>query len=224
MTDLTVIMMTPNKVPRSWARFHKKMLLQAIGDTPVITISKKPLNWGINLIQTEYGVMNLFNQMLRGFKRATTPYVAMADDDTLYPKEHFQYRPPPDKFAYNFNRWHLFTWGPPFYFHKPLPGNGLMIAPRDLAINAIAKRLRSRMAKKYGLRGSLGKELGTHDGARRYDRGEMISFYTHTPVVSFYHEMSMDPLSQRRRKYAWPVRVYDLPFWGKATKIRSRFK
>lgn len=216
--------MTPNKVPKSWARYHKKMLLEAVGDTEVITISNEPLNWGINMIQKEYGINNLFKQMLRGFKYATTPYVAIADDDTLYPKEHFEYRPPLDKFGYNFNRWHLFTWGSPFYFHKPRPGNGLMIAPRELAINAIERRFKSRSAIKNGLTGYLGKELGTYDHARKYDVGEMVSFYTRSPVVSFYHEWSIDSLSQRRKKFAWPVRAYDLPYWGKATKIRNRFK
>lgn len=224
MKDLTVLMLTPNKVPESWARYHKKMLLEAIGDTQVITISNKPLNWGINLIQTEYGIENIFRQMLRGFKLAKTPYVAMADDDTLYPKEHFMFRPPLDRFAYNLNRWHLLSWGEPFYFYKPRAGNGLLITPRELAITAIENRLNSRSARKNGLTGYLAKELGTKDHQLRYDIGKMITFYTYTPVVSFYHEYSVDPLCQRRRKYAWPVRVYDLPLWGKATKIRSHFK
>lgn len=224
MKDLTIIMMTPNKVPKSWARYHKKMLLEAVGDTKIITISSIPLSWGTNLIQTEYGVDNLFKQMLRGCKLATTPYIAIADDDTLYPKEHFEYRPPPDKFGYNLNRWHLFTWGEPFYFHKPRPGNGLMIASRELVANAIERRLNTQSAKKRGLSRFLASELGTKEYTRKYDIGEMISFYTKSPVVSFYHEMSIDPLNQSRKKYPWPVRAYDIPVWGKAKKIRSRFK
>ena len=49
--DLTVIFLTVNRVPDKWAKFHKKVLLEAIGETPIITVSKKSLDWGINLIQ-----------------------------------------------------------------------------------------------------------------------------------------------------------------------------
>jgi hypothetical protein len=210
-------------VPRRWARYHRKMLTRAIGDTPIITVSKKPLIWGINLIQEEYGIENIFRQMLRAFKLATTPYIAIADDDTLYPKEHFEYRPPLDKFGYNLNRWHIFTWGKPYYFHKPRPGNGLMIAPRQLAINAIERRLETRTAKERGLVEDLASELGTKDRARKYDLGEVATFYTRSPVVSFYHERSIDPLNQRHRKYPWPVQAYDIPVWGKAEELVKKF-
>src|SRR3989344_6555477 len=115
MKDITIIMMTPNRVPKKWAEFHRKVLMEAIGDTPIITISKEPLDWGINLLQTEYSYANLYKQMLRGAKLATTKFIGIADDDVLYPKEHFQFRPKEDGFYYNFNRWHMVTWGEPLY-------------------------------------------------------------------------------------------------------------
>lgn len=219
MKDLTVIMMTPNKVPKGWAAFHKKMLLEACGDTPIITISKEPLDWGTNVIQTEYGLTNIFRQMLRGAKLSTTPFIAIADDDTLYPKVHFEFRPPKNIFAYNLNRWHIFTWGKPFYFHKPRPGNGLLIASRDLVIAALTARLENREE----LSGGSLKELGTHMGARQYDKAGFMTFSTSTPVVSFYSQQSIDPLNQRRKKAPWPVQTFELPHWGKADELRKHF-
>src|SRR3989344_1009532 len=145
MDDITIIMMTPNRVPKRWAKYHKQVLTEAIGDAPIITISKEPLNWGTNLLQTEYGYPNIYKQMLRGAKLATTKYIAMADDDTLYPKQHFQFRPPTDGFYYNHNRWILPSWGTNSrdirYFHKPKPGNGCMIATRELVIKVMKKRI-----------------------------------------------------------------------------------
>ena len=212
MDDITIIMMTPNRVPKQWAAFHKEKLLEAVGNTPIITISSKPLDWGINLIQTEYGLINLYQQMLRGAKLATTTYVGIADDDTLYPSEHFQYRPPMDRFAYNFNRWHLFTWGEPFYFHKPRPGNGLLIASRELIVNALEKRF--RINKPLSL--DYMTELGSINGVIEYDGAGYISFSTHYPVVSFYHDFSMDRACRRHCKKPWPVRAFDIPKWGRA--------
>ena len=220
ISGLTVLMLTPNKVPKKWAEYHKSVLLEAIGDTPIITISKEPLDWGTNLIQTEYGITNIYKQVLRGSKLATTSYIAIADDDTLYPKEHFEYRPPLDKFGYNLNRWHIFTWGKPYYFHKPRPGNGLMIASRELIINALEKRFErtNEFIEKWG-----NKELGTKKYLAKYDGVWHMTFHTFSPVVSFYHQKSFDTLNQRRRKRPWAVRAYDIPRWGRAEDIRRKF-
>ncbi|HUV42446.1 MAG TPA: hypothetical protein VMY36_00900 [Patescibacteria group bacterium] len=206
-------------MPEKWAEFHKEKLLEASGGCPIITISRKPLDWGKNLIQTEYGVVNLFEQKLRGAKLAKTPYIAIADDDTLYPEQHFQFRPNKEGFFYNLNRWHLFTWGRSYYFHKPRCGGGLMIATRNAIIKAIENRLQNLDKMRHGLHG----ELGDKRVMLKYDLIKAETFYTKAPVVSFYHQKSMDKLNQRRRKYPWPVRAYDIPIWGKAKNLRRKF-
>lgn len=219
MKDLTVIMMTFNRVPKAWAAYHQQVISEAIGDTPIITISNKPLDWGTNLIQKEYGLPNLYRQMLRGSKLAKTEYIAVIDDDTLYPREHFEFRPSEPGFYYNFNRWHLFTWGEPFYFHKPRPGNGCFIGTRKLVIKA----METRMKADPDLKGYCVKELGSSLRMRKYDKLESKSFYTKQPIVSIYHEESIDEACRQHRKRAWPVRAYDIPLWGKAKELRKRF-
>ena len=175
MKDLTIIMMTPNLVPKSWAKYHKKKLLEAADGTPIITISAIPLNWGLNLIQKEYGLTNLYKQLLRGAKTAKTEWIAIADDDTLYPKDHFAFRSKEPGFYYNLNRWHLSSWGEPFYFHKPKPGGGLMIATRILVIEAMEARLTAdpKLENPYSV-----KELGSSIRMRQYDKHEFKGFYT----------------------------------------------
>jgi len=219
MEDITIIYLTPNLVPKQWAEYHKKVLLEAIGNTPIITISKEPLDWGTNLLQTEYSVTNIYRQILRGAKLATTPYIAIAEDDTLYPKDHFEFRPPMDKFAYNFNRWHLFTWGEPVYFHKPRAANGTLIASRELVIGAIERRF----AKYDVFPRYFEKEMGTKIHSAKYDRGELLSFYSSYPVVGFCHDYSIDPRSRIHRKKIWSVQAYDIPKWGKASELRKLF-
>jgi hypothetical protein len=221
MDDLTIIMMTPNKVPKTWAAYHKQVLMEEAGDAQFITISREPMDWGTNLIQTEYGVTNIYRQMLRAAKIATTPFIAIADDDTLYPREHFLYRPPQDKFAYNYTRWHILTWKKkePYYFYKPRPGNGLLIASRDLMINALENRFNGRDE----LVGYMAKELGTGKYAIDFDKAESTPFYTYHPVVSFYHEYSVDLQNQRHTKKPWPVQAFDLPKWGHAREVLKKF-
>jgi len=43
--DLTIIFLTSNKVPKEWAEYHKNVLLEAIGDYPLIIISREPTEW-----------------------------------------------------------------------------------------------------------------------------------------------------------------------------------
>lgn len=226
MNDLTIIMMTPNLVPENWAKYHKEKLLEAADGAPIITISAKPLDWGLNLIQEEYGLANLYKQLLRGTKTATTELIAIADDDTLYPKAHFSFRPKEPGFYYNFNRWHLFTWKDPYfkdpyYFHKPKPGGGCMIATRKLVIEAMERRLAANPELKGRF---VVQELGASIRMREYDKYEFKQFYTSEPIVSFYHQKSIDDLCKRRKKKAWPVRALELPLWGRTEDLRKKFR
>lgn len=220
MEDLTVIMLTPNKVPKKWALYHKKVLLEAIGDTPLITISKEPLDWGYNILQKEYGLLNLLKQLLRGAKQATTAFVAIAEDDTLYPKEHFTFRPPFDTIAYDMNRWVMFTWGNPFYFHKPHPSNGGMIAPRELLIEALEERFAKYPNEMP--RGLL-KEIGRHEDKYGVKKIPIINFYSSAPFLCFNHDYSVDSGQVKHRKRVWPVRAFDIPTWGRAEDVRKYF-
>lgn len=222
MKDLTVIMTTANRVPESWAEFHKKILLQAIGDTPLITISFKPLDFGLNLIQTEYSLINLYRQLLRGAKTAETEFVAVAEDDTLYTRDHFQLRPPLDKIGYNLNRWTILTWGEPFYFHKPRIANCGMIAPRELLISALEERF-----NKFGdkMPSGLLKEIGRNEYERshRITQIKTVNLYSKNPFLCFAHTGAGDPTQRNKTKRVWPVQAYDIPYWRKAEDIIRRF-
>lgn len=219
MKDLTIIMLTPNLVPTNWASFHKEKLLEAADGSEIITISSKPLDWGINLIQTEYGYSNIYKQVLIGAERASTKYIAIADDDTLYPAEHYQYRPPDDVFMFNLNRWHMLTWGEPIYFHKPKPGNGCMICNRDILIKTLRKRFENR--KK--LPKDLCHELGTVKTESYSDEYKWKSFYTTEPIMSFYHDFSVEEATRKHKKRIYPVRAYDIPKWGRAEELLKKF-
>ena len=51
MKDLTIIYLTVNQIPAEWADYHMKVLKEAIGDCPVVSISRIPMDFGTNLIQ-----------------------------------------------------------------------------------------------------------------------------------------------------------------------------
>lgn len=221
--DLTIIMLTASRVPAKWARFHKEKLIEAAGTSPIITISRKPLNWGINLIDKEpYKISNIYFQLLRGAKKAATDFIAVAEDDTLYPKEHFEHRPPQDSFAYNKNRLGLFTWGKPTYFWKDRISNSTLIAPRKLAIVSLEERF-----KKYpkGTPSYYTGELGRKNIEDKLgvSHRKTCWFSTEISVVRIDHELGIDRLSRTHRKAPGILRSYDIPHWGKAEDIVNQF-
>lgn len=202
MEDITIIFLTLNLLPRGWQEYHKSVLLEAIGKCPLITISKEPLDWGYNIIQTEKpSIENIYFQMLRGARIATTPYVAIVEDDTLYEKEHFLFRPPLTEVAYNLNRWGLFTWRPKWFFYKSRPANGSMIAPRELLIQSLS--------------------AGPRTIEIRRDR--FIPYFTKAPVVFLNHIYAHELLQRRMRKKPTDILIKELPFWGSTKQVVSKF-
>lgn len=217
MNDITIVMLTANKVPKAWSEYHKIKLLEAADGAPIVTVSKEPLDWGVNVIQEGYSIQNIYTQMLKVAKMIDTPYMAIADDDTLYTKEHFAFRPKEKGFFYNMTRWHLLTWGDAFYFYKPLPGNGLFMG----TTKEIIKALENRFAYSAELPGHLLHELGVRRDALFCDEIKWRGYNTVEPVVSFYHEQSLDPANRNRTKKVWPVRALDIPVWGHANELRK---
>lgn len=223
-SDITIIMLTANRVPPGWAKFHKEKLFEAVGSSPIITISRKPMDWGINMLDTEpYTPSNIYFQLLRGAKAAETDFIAVAEDDTLYPKEHFDFRPPLDSFAYNINRFGVFRWSRhPTYFWKDRFSNSTLVAPRQLAVEALEERFAKHPQGTGGFTGELGRwnieqKLGV---AHR----KTTEFSTEISVVRIDHELGIDRLSQTHRKGLGILRAYDIPYWGRAADIVNQFR
>jgi len=220
MSDLTVIFLTENRLSPKWMRFQRKVLLEAVGDNKLITISRKPLKMGLNLIQKEpRSLINIYRQLLRGAKKAKTKFIAVAEDDTLYPKSHFACRPRKNVFAYNGSNWKLFNWGPPIYHSPGNMLNYVLVASRKLVINTLEERFRKGFNEDTA--GELGKRkvykrLGTKEHKR-------VKFWTVSPVVNINHDMGFDSKAQRHRKPRGKFRAIEIPIWGKAEDLIKKW-
>jgi hypothetical protein len=214
--DLTVILLTLNKPPKHWQEFHKKTLMEAIGDRPLIIVSKEPLDW--NRPNTEYlyqeepaedqpaRIHNIYSQLKIAMRLVKTPYVVTVDDDCLYSAEHFDsYRPPLNKMSYNYNRWSMNTWGKPFFYYAPSPDNPILIAP----------------TQKY--RDHL-EAVEYFDGATTKFMLDNVVFYTIEPVLCFHHVRGLAGDRIIRWKRPWPVQAYSLPKWGHADDIIKEWR
>lgn len=222
--DLTVIFLTVNKVPEQWVEYHMGVLKEAIGHYSVISVSKKPMDFGTNIIQEEpESSSNIYFQMLRAAKIATTPFIAVAEDDVLYCREHFTlFRPQPDEFAYNMTRWSLFTFGEPMFSWRHRIGNFSLIAPRELTITALEERFaRYPNGTPDGSTGELGKPR--IEKALRLTQRKSVEFWTTVPIIQFSHDYGTEPYQKNHKKRHAMVRAYEIPYWGRAEALVRRF-
>ena len=228
--DITAIFLTQNEVPEKWAEFHKKCLLEALDGAPLIIMSRKPMDWGnVNVLQDKpKSLSNIYRQLLRGAYIAQTDYIAVVEDDTLYPREHFLQLPPKDKIGYNMNHWSLFTWitehhTKPTYSWRNRRGNYSMLSYRKLVIEALEERF-----AKYPdgtpdrITGEIGRPMVEHNMGITVR--PVHEFETTVSIINFNHASASDDLQRRQRKSLGEIQAFDIPFWGKASELVLRFK
>lgn len=223
MNDLTVLYITASETPERWAAFQLKHLLHSIGDSRIISVSRKPMDLGTNLLDTEpKSYWNIYTQMLRAAQLADTPYVAMAEDDTLYTPEHFRdFRPPMDAVSYNRSRWSLFTWDN-IYCVRQRISNCSLIAPRELLIKALTER-----EEKYPNGNLFVGEVGRSKVEHKLGVSltPCVEWYCNNPIVQLNHpygtdtgDYGMEGNVHMIKKHG-QIKAYDIPYWGKASDI-----
>lgn len=233
MSDITAIFLTQNEVPERWATYHRMVLLESLEGAPLIIMGRKQPDFRTewrnaqSLIQyipqdRPKCLSNIYWQLLRAAKIATTDYIAVVEDDSLYPKEHFRQRPAKDKIGYNMNHWSLFTWGTPTYSWRNRRGNYTMLSSRELVIAALEERF-----QKYPdgtpdrITGEIGRPMVERNmGITLRDVEE---FETTVGIVNFNHSNASDDLQLRQRKSLGEIRAYDVPHWGRAEDLVKKW-
>ena len=126
--DLTVIYYTSNREKPAFEAKIRQDLLLAIGDTPLISVSQQPIDFGRNICVGAVGQSeaNAIRQFQIGAIAATTRFVCSAESDFLYAPERFAFCPDREDVFYGLTNWYvLFTSrsrGARFLrkFHRPL--------------------------------------------------------------------------------------------------------
>ena len=224
MSDLTVIFLTANQHPEHFTKYHREILLKATAGHELITVSRKPSDLGKNILDSDKkSHINMYFQLMNAAKVATTPYIAVAEDDTLYPKEHFNFfRPPLDSFAYNMHRWLLYTWVPELYSMKQRKSNCTLIAPRKLLIEAWEERFAKRPIETYpkGLVGEVGRP--NVDQILGVTVRKSIEVWSNTGVIHINHPHGTDSTGTKKR--LGEVKAIEIPYWGRAQDIVKEYR
>lgn len=97
MSDLTVVYYTSNREDTVFEQRIREALIATAGRlVPIISVSQRPIDLGQNICVGDVGACdaNAKRQLLIGAQAATTPLIAVAEADCLYPPGYFSWRPP----------------------------------------------------------------------------------------------------------------------------------
>ena len=210
-SDLTLIFITAGKRPEKWSAFHAEQLAKL--PYPIITKHD----------EEKVSYQRIYERLLEGAKQATTPYIAVIEDDVLYPPEHFHFRPEMDTFAYNQHRWALFTYGVPTYNWRNRKSNCSLIAPRELTIEALEERFAKHP---NGIPNEHCGELGRAnvDKWLGVTPRKSVEWYSKVGIIQINHDDASEDRQQRHRKELGPVRAFDIPVWRKAEDLIKQYE
>lgn len=227
MSDITACYYTANAIPESFAETTRSTLLKALDGIPLITVSKKPIDFGQNIVvDTVRSHASIYRDALTAVRAAQTKYVALCEDDVLYSPEHFKRRSSTGKFAYNLGAWSVFTWGDnPMFTHKGIVRKNLnsLICERDLFIEAMEERF-----AKFPSDGQI--DVNTWAEPGKYERHigvtvrETEEFYTNPPNIVFTHQSELSFRRMGTQKRLGEFRAYEIPYWGTAKQIREMYR
>lgn len=227
-TELTIIYITANVLPESFVKAVQHQLVLAIDGQPLISVSKKPMDFGTNICvgDTTRSQAQIYKQLLIGAKAATSTYIAVAEDDTLYHAEHFKHRPHGGHWDYNMNTWNLYTWGTPVFSYKAPGGRrnlSQLICEREMLIEHLEERFKlwpddSKIdIRIFGEPGKYDNQLGTTPYPSQ-------DFYINPPNIVFSHQANLQFEGLGTRKALGQIRATSVPYWGNAKTVRELYQ
>jgi hypothetical protein len=233
--DLTIIYYTANNNNPYFMKNTQEYLLKAVGDTPIISVSFEPTVIGNNCENICIGKQQrsnymLYKQVLIGVRAAKTKYVAMAEDDTLYPTEHFLMKPPEDELLYDVNKWSIFSWEkkkPIFSKREGRRTMNMLIAPRELLL----KNLEDRYAK-YPTFESIPPHIwefywgepGRFDDHLGIPRPKSQKIECEIPSIMWSTPEALGFLHLGTRKAHAKIQATEDPYWGKAEDLLKLYQ
>ena len=233
MNDLTILYYTCNEEPEYFVKNTQRILLEAVGDTPIVSVSFKPTIIGDNCTnivlegQTRSNY-TLYKQVLMAAKIATTEYVATGEDDLLYSAEHFQYRPKKDVFAYDLNKWSIFSWTrPPIFSYRPRKLMSSLIVRREALIRTLEARyakyptLEEASKTVYPLYWGEPSRFEHHLGITPLESEE---YESSVPNVMFSTEQALGYLGLGKRKAHSKIIKTEIEPWGTAEEVLQLYK
>jgi hypothetical protein len=217
--DLTAVYYTSNAEDPVFEQRIGETLMEAAGDTPIISVSQKPMAIGRNICVGSVGAssQNAYVQMLIGLEAATTKWVCTACADGLYPPEYFQFVPPrEDVFYFAKPLWVFFALGGKkrCFVNKPLGSEVAMVCNRRLLIERV-RTILEPIGGSWGPHGS-----GEQCWPQLIDRSVVQRERFHLPHMCI--TVKTDNQMHRKTPCRVSTQTDEVPYWGTVKQFTER--
>lgn len=241
----TIIHITDNSLAPEIAELCRRVLVREAGEIPIISVSQKPIELGVNICVGEIGRnwISLYRQLITGARAAETEWVVICEHDCLYTHEHLAYQPEDaGVFWYNHHCF-LVQWGGN---HPELNGMysywprrlalSQLICHKDLLIESVEERLAilergGKMDREFLGCGEPGvvSERAMAKAARAAASGKPIQLqrYLDDYLRKYEHKTFGTKLPnldiRHGTNFTGPkrgkMRRYELPYWGRFEEV-----
>lgn len=180
------------------------------GDIPIISVSRKPLDLGINICIGEKPISYTteWKQLLLGLKLANTKYCIAAESDCIYPPEYFEFTPPEERMMYNYNNLWMVWKNHNGFWQKTGYCEGAQICDREYWI----ERLEPLLPKDWTqYTRDYENELVRKIFPERKE-------FTGRPVVSFKTGSGVSS-----RTTFVNEKIMEIPYWGEIKALKDKF-
>jgi hypothetical protein len=138
MNDVTIIYYTANTEDEVFENNIRKNILKNSNGLPIISVSRKPIDFGKNICVGEKPVCysNSFRQLQIGLDAAETEFCICAEADCLYPPEYFSFVPDELDRVYRYMNVYVYFDGKNAFWRKPW-SEGSQMCGREYWISRI---------------------------------------------------------------------------------------
>lgn len=215
MSKATIIYYTSNREDPGFEKKVQENLIENCGGLPIISVSQKPIDLGLNICVGDVGVsgFNMFRQVQIACEAAKTPFVISAEADCLYPPDYFEFVPPRPDACYRNSNLYVMPDRRDYFFYKKEGATHSQIVGREFYLQVLEKLFKG--APKW----SIEEKNFPKERARKDDVfDEILYWQTENPVFQIKTHKGMRYYTHSDR-----TPILKLPYWGEGRAVRKKY-
>ena len=211
-SDLTVIYYSSNREKPEFEKLVCDEILKIIGDTPLISVTHKPMGFGKNICVGDVGLSdyNIYRQMQIACLEAKTKYVATAESDCFYPPTgYFDFQPPEGWTAGHYTNLYILWKGSHIFNQKAFSLCGLF-SDREYLLSRFPRSLDPNIQWRPDYKPK-------HPLFHKWK--EWTPFREEIPIINC---KTGDGMRNKSGVNTEGVPLKQLPYWGRAEDMEKR--
>lgn len=212
-----IIYCSSNQERQDFEQKIRDNILASCGDIPIISVTQKPIKFGVNIcVGDDIGIsgFNYFRQFLMGAEASNADYVISAEADCLYPPDYFQFVPESLETCYRNRNLYVMGNKRDYYWHKPEGATHSQVVGREFYVQRLRMLFHGAPQWSEKERNFPRERWGQVDVVKP----EQLEYWdTENPVVQIKTGQGMRHYTRSER-----VDILEIPYWKSGKELKRR--